>query len=108
MLFTCCLWADSFSYVVQFIYVFFCPAQLVIDANIPHTLNDKGKAVSHEEVGDFSGKLSEIVPTPVSLDDVSSGEGFIIHSDMDSVSAGGSRNKTAKRLKLRSVKIEKE
>lgn len=61
-----------------------------------------------ETVGDDSANLSEIGPNVVSLDEISSGEGPAVCSSGQSIGSDGSFTNPAKRMKLRSVKQEKE
>lgn len=68
----------------------------------------KSSGGTDDTIGDYSAKLSEIGPNVVSLDEISPGEGFVACSSVQSVGSDVSTTMPAKRMKLRSVKMEKE
>ncbi|XP_057426086.1 uncharacterized protein LOC130719476 [Lotus japonicus] len=79
----------------------------------PHKCIRSGKFTkfgeqSNEKDADYSGNLSEIGHNVVSLDDISSGDGSVVHSSGQGSVSGVKveLENPAKRLKLRSVKLE--
>lgn len=63
---------------------------------------------SNESIGDYSANLSEIAPNVLSLDEISPVDGSGVCSSVQSAASDGSFQKPAKKMKLRSVKLEKE
>lgn len=61
-----------------------------------------------ESAGDDSANMSEIGTNAMSLDQISPGDVYVVCSSLQSIGSDGSTSTPAKRMKLRSVKIEKE
>ncbi|XP_057432606.1 uncharacterized protein LOC130725386 [Lotus japonicus] len=89
------------------------------DPAVAETFKDKSKMVtkdkfskipegSNESIGDYSANLSEIAPNVLSLDEISPVDGSGVCSSVQSVASDGSFQKPATKMKLRSVKLEKE
>ncbi|XP_057428167.1 uncharacterized protein LOC130721389 isoform X2 [Lotus japonicus] len=97
-----------------------CADRAVIEAfkdeskiQTPHKMIKRGgshvfNGSTVESVGDDSTNMSEIGTNALSLDQISPGDVSAVCSSVQSIGSDGSTSTPAKRMKLRSVKIEKE
>lgn len=85
----------------------------VVEVQTPRKMISRGnfskvQIGSHESIGDYSANLSKIGPNAVLLDEISPWDGSGVSSSVPSVGSEGTFPKPAEKMRLRSVKLEKE